>query len=94
MKGRAAFPLIVVLLWATCGGAHAANKAKDQHTLDEYLSSLKEQPVPLLPGKTLEACGATTRGSANWRPITRRGGCTTRSSSIFPNRRPPTRPGR
>ncbi|MGA2960130.1 MAG: flagellar basal body L-ring protein FlgH [Candidatus Korobacteraceae bacterium] len=52
MKSRAAFPLIVMLLWAACGGAQAANKAKDQHTLEEYLSGLKEQPVAAVPGRT------------------------------------------
>jgi len=62
MKPRVAFPLIVVLLWAGCAGAYAANKGKEQHTLAEYLSSLKEPPAAAVPGKTFGSLWSDNAG--------------------------------
>jgi flagellar L-ring protein precursor FlgH len=62
MKHRAAVALILALLWAGGGGAHAANKTKGQRTLAEYLSSLKEPPAAAAQGRTLGSLWSDSSG--------------------------------
>jgi flagellar L-ring protein precursor FlgH len=62
MKLRAAVPLLVVLLWAGGLGAYASHKGREQRTLAEYLSSLKEPSAAAVAGKTIGSLWSDNAG--------------------------------
>ena len=62
MKFRAAVPLLVVLLWAGGLGAYASHKGREQRTLAEYLSSLKEPSAATVAGKTIGSLWSDNAG--------------------------------
>lgn len=62
MKLSAAVPLLMVLLWAGSLDAYASHKGREQRTLTEYLSSLKEPSAAAVAGKTIGSLWSDNAG--------------------------------